>query len=84
MKEDKQEILTAICEALRKTSAAGYPGHNPLAEIRYIQKSNGDEVARPVFEDGAGLNGYYDVNITGDSGIGMWFDLTSQFIRKVW
>ena len=84
MKENKQAILTAICEALRKTSAAGTPGHNPLVEIRYIQKSNGDEVARPIFEDGAGEGGYYDVNISGDSGIGIWLDITSQFIRKAW
>lgn len=84
MTENKQTVCTAICNALRTTSAAGQPDNNALKEIRYIVKSNGDEIARPIFEDGTGENGWYDVNITGDSGIGIWFDITNQFIRKMW
>ena len=80
--ENKQHICNAICQALRKTNAAG--NNNALVELRYIQKENGDEIVRPIFENGAGANGYYDVNVTGDSGIGIWLDITQQFIRKMW
>ena len=84
MNEDKQVICNAICEALRFTNAAGNPQNNPLIGIQYIQCDNGDEIARPIFSDGSGTNGYYDVNISGDSGIGIWLDITNQFIRKMW
>ena len=88
--EDKQEICNAICEALRHTSAAGSPGNNALKEIRYIVADNGDEYAVPIFENGNGEpnmyspHGYYAVNISGDSGIGMWIDITNQFVRRMW
>lgn len=81
-REDKQAILDAICEALRLTSAAGTG--NPLVEIRYIQKPNGTELARPIFENGTGEDGYYDVNITCDSGIAIFKDIVKQFINVVW
>lgn len=81
-REDKAKVLKAICDALRTTSAAGTG--NALVEIQYIVKDNGDEVARPIFENGSGENGYYDVNISGDSGIGIWCDITNHFVRKVW
>lgn len=84
MKEDKQMICTAICNALRITSAAGSPENNALKELRYIQKSNGDEIVRPVFENGTGEDGYYDINISGDSGIAIFMDVVKQFVRKVW
>lgn len=80
--ENKQNICDAICNALKATTAAG--NGNALAELQYIVKDNGDELVRPVFENGAGKNGYYDVNVSGDSGIGMWLDITEQFVRKVW
>ena len=80
--EDKQEILTAICEALRKTSNAGTG--NALKEIRYIRKENGEEIARPIFEDGAGESGYYDIYVTGDSGTAMFIDVAKQFVKKMW
>lgn len=84
MKEDKQMICTAICNALRTTSAAGNPENNALKELRYIQKENGDEIVRPVFENGTGEDGYYDINISGDSGIAIFMDVVNQFVRKVW
>lgn len=88
--EDKQDICNAICEALRHTSAAGSPGNNALKEIRYAQTDNGDEYAIPIFEDGSGEPniyapyGYYSINITGSSGIGIWIDITERFVRKMW
>ena len=27
---------------------------------------------------------YYDVNVSGDSGIGMIIDIMNQFVTKVW
>lgn len=80
--ENKQQICNAICQALRKTDAAG--NNNALAELRYIRKSNGDEIVRPVFENGTGEDGYYDINISGDSGIAIFMDVVNQFVRKVW
>ena len=82
--ENKQEICTAICNALRTTNAAGNPLNNALTEIQYIKCDNGDEIARPIFADGSGKSGYYDVNISGDSGIGIWLDITNQFVRRMW
>jgi len=80
--ENKQQICNAICQALRKTDAAG--NNNALAELRYIRKNNGDEIVRPVFENGVGEDGYYDINISGDSGIAIFMDVVNQFVRKVW
>ena len=80
--ENKQEICNAICEALRKTRAAGEG--NALKEIRYFKTDGGDEIARPIFENGSGENGFYDVNVTGDSGIAMFMDITDQFVHWVW
>ena len=86
MREDKQLFLNKVCEALQNTSAAAPGlGHNGLLEIKYIKKPNGDEFARPVFEDFPDRDdGYYDVNISGDSCIGIWIDLTDKFIRRMW
>lgn len=82
MREDKQAVCTAMCEALRKTVAAG--SGNQLVEIRYIKRPDGSEIARPIFWDGCGENGYYDVNITCDSGIAIIMDITDKFVKKVW
>ena len=88
--EDKQDILTAICEALRHTSAAGSPGNNALAEIRYEKTEDGNEYAIPIFADGNGApseycpHGYYAVNITADSGIAIWRDVTRHFVERMW
>lgn len=82
--ENKQEICNAFLKALQLTSAAGNPINNPVTELRYIVKENGDEIVRPIFENGAGKNGWYDVNVSGDSGIAMLMDLDRWFVRKVW
>lgn len=88
MKENKQAICDAFCETLRLTSAAGSPTNNPLIALRYMTKEEGgrfEETVRPIFEDGCGeAFGYYDVNVTADSGIAIIMDITNQFIRKMW
>lgn len=87
MKENKQAICDALCEALRLTSAAGSPINNPLVELRYMTKAEGgryEETVRPIFEDGCGKNGYYDVNVSMDSGIAIIMDIVNQFVKSMW
>ena len=88
MRENRQAICDAFCETLRLTSAAGSPNNNPLIALKYMTKEEGgrfEETVRPIFEDGCGeAFGYYDVNVTADSGIAMIMDIINQFIRKMW
>lgn len=89
MLEDKKAICNAICEALRETRTFGIGCGNKLAEIRYVRENNGREFAVPIFEDGDGEpnesypHGYYAVNITGDSGIAIWIDITNNFVKNM-
>lgn len=84
MREDKQEICNALCETLRLTVCAGTS--NALKELRYMPEGNGiySEAVRPIFEDGNGENGYYDVNVSCDSGIAVIKDIMRQFVDYVW
>lgn len=84
MMENKQMICDALCEALRLTSNAGTG--NALAELRYIPEGNGmySEVVRPIFENGTGEDGWYDVNVGADSGTAMISDIVRQFVDRVW
>lgn len=82
--EDKQEMCDAIRDMLLKTSAAGNPLNNALAELRYFTDEDGEEWVRPIFEDGCGSNGYYDVRVTGDSNLGILYDVFNKFIRRMW
>lgn len=87
MREDKQAICNAFCETLRLTSAAGSPINNPLVELRYMTKEEGgrfDETVRPIFKNGCGENGWYDINVSCDSGIAVIMDIMNQFVRKMW
>ena len=81
--EDKQQILNSLCETLLLTRNAGGDGNHLLC-IKYVQKDNGDEVARPIFRNGAGSTGYYDVNISGDSGTAIIMDVVNQFVKRMW
>lgn len=83
-KENKAEFCNALCDLLRMTSCAGNPINNPLVELRYMKLSNGDEIVRPIFENGCGEDGYYDVNVTGDSNMGILFDVFRRFIKSMW
>lgn len=84
MQENKQEICNAFLKCLQLTRAAGSVTNNPVVELRYMELENGDEIVRPIFADGVGENGWYDVNVTCDSGIAIIMDLVKQFVRKVW
>lgn len=84
--ENKQEVCDAICNALRTTRSAGDLSGNPLVELRYLPEGNGvySEVVRPIFADGCGSDGYYDINVACDSGIAIFIDVVRQFVVKVW
>ena len=82
-KENKQAICDAFLETLQLTRAAGGNG-NPVMELKYIADDQGREIVRPIFEDGNGKDGWYDVNVSGDSGIAIIMDIVEQFVRRVW
>lgn len=87
MRENKQAICDAMCETLRLTRAAGSPTNNPLIELRYMTKEEGgrfEETVRPIFEDGCGENGYYDINVSMDSGVAIIMDIVNQFVKSMW
>lgn len=83
MRENKQKILDALCVCLRLTSNAGFEDGNPLVNLLLIQKGH-DEFVRPVFADGTGNDGYYDVCVSMDSGTAMIVDVCNGFVRKMW
>ena len=82
--ENKQAICDSFCATIRMTYNGG--SGNALKELRYIPEGNGfySEVVRPVFEDGTGEDGYYDINVACDSGTAMIQDIARQFIERVW
>ena len=82
MRENKQDICDALCKCLRLTSNAG--GSNALVRFEYIDDGLGTEIVRPVFENGAGKDGWYDINVSGDSGTSMISDIVRHFVNKVW
>lgn len=77
--ENKQKICDLMCAAIRETLAGGTG--NALAELRYDPDT---ERVRPIFEDGTGADGYYDINVACDSGIAVIMDIVRQFVREVW
>lgn len=91
MNEDKQKICDKICETLQQTRQFRIGiGENGLKELRYIVKGatlepnvRYPETVRPIFEDGTGENGYYDINVSCDSGTAMFIDITRQFIEPI-
>ena len=66
------------------TYAGGSPFNNPLDRLVYMKNEDGSEIVRPIFEDGTGQNGDYDVVVTCDSGIAIIMDIVDKFVRKVW
>ena len=78
--ENKQAICDALCQTLRLTDNAGCVEGNALKELRYIPEK---EVVRPIFEDGTGEDGWYDINVACDSGTAMIVDI-AKWIRRMW
>lgn len=76
--ENKQAICDQMCAAIRLTDNGGM--NNALRELRYIPEK---EVVRPIFEDGTGNDGWYDINVACDSGSAMIVDI-SRWVSRMW
>ena len=91
MRENKQLICNKILEALQHTRQFRIGiGENGLKELRYIKKGETnepniryDETVRPIFEDGTSEDGYYDINVSCDSGTALFIDIAKQFVAKM-
>lgn len=70
----KIDVCNAFLAALKKTES-----FSKLSELRYFIK-NGSEIVRPIFENGAGERGEYDIIVTCDSGAAIIVDITAQFV----
>ena len=81
--EDIQEICNSMVVTLAYTYNAGNLLNNPLTELKYI-KDDEKEIVRPIFLDGTGKNGEFDINVHMDSGTSVIIDITNQFIKKMW
>ena len=89
--ESKGLICAMICEALQHTRQFRIGiGENGLKELRYIKKGETnepniryDETVRPIFEDGTGENGWYDINVSCDSGTALFMDISKQFLARM-
>lgn len=89
--ESKGLICAMICEALQHTRQFRIGiGENGLKELRYIRKKETNEpnvkypeTVRPIFEDGTGEDGYYDINVSCDSGTALFIDIATQFVAKM-
>ena len=79
--DNRQDICNAVRDALLLTSNAGMSSANALRELKYIPES---ETVRPIFEDGTGSDGHYDVCVWGDSGTSLIVDISRQFVRAMW
>lgn len=78
--DNRQDICNALRDVLLLTHNAGGTS-NPLKELKYIPET---EKVRPIFENGAGADGYYDVDVCADSGTAVIFDIARQFIKTMW
>lgn len=79
--EDKQEICDTLLLSLLHTYNAGCIHNNCLIELKYIKEK---EVVRPIFLDGSGENGEFDINVNLSSGTSMIVDIANQFIKRMW
>ena len=82
--EDKQKMLDKFLETLRLCSCAGNIIHNDLVELKSFVDEHNEEWVRPIFRNGAGKNGYYDVKVSGDSNIAIIMDVVENFVRRMW
>jgi len=81
-KEDMQKCLDYLCKAIMETRANGSEENNHIQELRLIEAADSKEpiayerVVRPIWSDNPERNdGYYDINVTGDSAWAMIKDV---------
>lgn len=73
MHEDMQAICDSLCQTLRQTCR-----FYDLLDLKYIIENNGKQRVMAIFP-----GGYVYVNVTGDSGWAMAFDILKQLPRKI-
>ncbi len=84
VREERQKCLDFLCKAIMETSANGSEQHNHIQELRLLDRENDpnlkyEEVVRPIWSDNPDRSdGYYDINVTGDSAWGMINDVISS------
>ena len=82
-KEDRQKCLDYLCKAIMETCANGSEQHNHVQELRLLERKDNpnlryDTVVRPIWSDNPERNdGYYDINVSGDSAWGMIKDVVN-------
>lgn len=83
--EDKQKCLDYLCKAIMETRANGSERNNHIQELRFIDAKDSKEdlryeqVVRPIWSNNPERNdGYYDINVTGDSAWGMIIDVINN------
>lgn len=82
--EDKARFAHKFAELLQESRRfkTGL-GYNGLLDFKYFVKENGDEIIRPIFEENPNRDdGYYDINVSGDSVLGMIDDIYKHFIHR--
>lgn len=73
MHEDMQAICDALCRTLQKTSF-----FYDLIELKYITENDYRQRVMAIFP-----GGYVYVNVTGDSGWAMVYDIVRQLPCKI-
>jgi hypothetical protein len=77
-------MLHKFLETLRLCSCAGNIIANDLVDLQYLTDERGDEWVRPIFRNGNGKHGNYDVKVTGDSNIAILYDVMEHFVKPMW
>lgn len=78
--ENIQNTMNLLCKTLQTTRMFDPTVGNGLKELKVTADG---KFVRPVFMDGAGEDGYYDVNIEGDSTLGAVQDVMKRFVNKM-
>ncbi len=90
--EDIQKMLDKLCEAIQETVAGGQGNYLERLELIHRDKDEntwggffpkGDYVRFVWHELGPRDDGYYDINVTCCSGIGVYFAV-ADFLKTIW
>ena len=81
--ENMQACLDNLCKAIMETRANGSEKNNHIVELKLLTKENYpkldpryDAVVRPIWSEHLDRDdGYYDINVSGDSAWGMMLDV---------
>ena len=91
--ENKQKMLDHLCAAIMETQANGTERQNHIVALKLIRRDETERTWCGDFEKGWYVrvvwsddpdrsDGYYDIDVTGDSGFGMLDDVWKFISRK--